>query len=120
LHWTDEDWDRILWSDETWVKSWQHRKTYVTRKAGEELEETCITEKPRKTGGWMFWGCFHANIKGPYIFWEKEWGSIDRHSYMAHTVPIIDGWNRIHTDPFGDPELLFMQDNAPGHAAQET
>ena len=120
LHWTTEQWNSILWSDETWVKSFRHRKTWITRLPGEELEETCIVKKPRKAGGWMFWGCFHADIKGPYLFWEKEWGSINSDSYCQHVIPLVDGWNRIHTDLFGDPELLFMHDNAPGHAAAKT
>jgi len=120
LYWTIEDWNRILWSDETWVRSFRHRKTYVTRKPGEELDDTCIVEKARRPGGWMFWGCFHSNIKGPYVFWEKEWGTINKETYMERIMPIVDGWNRIHSDPFSEPELIFMQDNAPGHAARET
>ena len=68
----------------------------------------------------MFWGCFHADIKGPYLFWEKEWGSINQFSYQEHIVPLIDGWSRIQSDAFGEPELLFMQNNAPGHAAHTT
>ena len=120
VHWTMEQWNTILWSDETWVKSFRHRKTYITRKPGEEYDETCIVEKPRKTGGWMFWGCFHSDIKGPFLFWEKEWGYITAQSYCDRTVPLVDGWNRIHEDPLFGPELLFMHDNAPGHAAAET
>ena len=27
LNWTDEQWDAILWSDETWVTPGSHRKT---------------------------------------------------------------------------------------------
>ena len=32
LHWTYNDWCRILWSDETWVTDGRHRDAYVTRK----------------------------------------------------------------------------------------
>ena len=62
----------------------------------------------------MFWGCFNANIKGPFLFWEKEWGTINQQSYCSRVVPLIHGWIRLH------PTLQFMQDNAPGHQAQET
>ena len=81
LLWEDADWDKVIWSDETWVKSWRHRKTWITRMPGEELEDTCIAEKPQKPGGWMFWGCFHADMQGPSLFWEKNWGSINQTSY---------------------------------------
>jgi DDE superfamily endonuclease len=64
----------------------------------------------------MFWGCFHNNIKGPGIFWEKDWGSIKEESYRNHIVPIIDGWIRSE----GNEGLIFMQDSAPAHAAKGT
>jgi hypothetical protein len=69
--------------------------------------------------GWMFWGCFSGvSGKGPGLFWEKEWGSINQYSYQEHTLPLIDAW--IHENRRRGIELLFMQDGAPGHAAQST
>jgi hypothetical protein len=62
----------------------------------------------------MFWGCFSGQDKGPGIFWEKDWGSINKEAYCAHTILIIHGWIRLY------PELKLMQDNAPGHAAEYT
>ena len=60
----------------------------------------------------MFWGCFSANKKGPCLFWEKDWGSINQQSYCEHIVPIVEGWMKLN------PGLHFMQDNAAGHAAR--
>lgn len=114
LHWTEEQWRKILWSDETWVKAGTHRKILITRRPGEELDETCLVERIQRQAGWMFWACFHSNIKGPSIFWEKDWGTINQESYCAHTVPVVHGWIRMN------PSLLFMQDNAPGHSAGRT
>ena len=37
LHWTYNDWCRILWSDETWVTDGRHRDAYVTRKVRSTL-----------------------------------------------------------------------------------
>lgn len=34
--WTDEQWDKILWSDETWAQPGRHTKIWTTRKIGEE------------------------------------------------------------------------------------
>jgi hypothetical protein len=62
----------------------------------------------------MFWGCFSGLKKGPCQFWEKDWGTINGLSYRERIVPIIDAWIRLN------PDLLFMQDNAPGHAAYDT
>ena len=46
----------------------------------------------------MFWACFHSNIKGPYQFWEKDWGTINKDTYIAHIVPLIHGWLRMNPD----------------------
>jgi hypothetical protein len=63
----------------------------------------------------MFWGCFSGlNNKKPGIFWEKDWGSINKISYYQHTVPIIYSWIRMH------PEQLLIQDNTPGYIVQYT
>lgn len=118
LDWTIEQWNTILWSDETWVTGGRHRKTYVTRKKGEELNPTCIVERLQRKGGWMFWGCFAGNRKGPGIFWEKDWGKINADSYQEHIVPVVDGW--VQMEEQHGIRLTFMQDNAPGHAAAST
>jgi transposase len=62
----------------------------------------------------MFWGCFSSSAKGPSIFWEKEWGSINKERYCKRIVPLVHGWLRFH------PDLSFMQDGAPGHSAEYT
>jgi len=62
----------------------------------------------------MFWACFSGITKGPHLFWEKEWGSINKESYCQHVIPLVHGWCRLN------PSLTFMQDNASGHAAKMT
>ena len=118
LQWSHEQWATILWSDETWVTGGSHRKTFVTRRAGEELNPDCIEEKIQRKPGWMFWGCFANDKKGPSLFWEKEWGTINKETYCARIVPLICGWLRLNL--LENRHLRFMQDNAPGHAAAST
>jgi transposase len=62
----------------------------------------------------MFWGCFSGGVKGPCLFWAKEWGSINKERYCERIVPLVHRWLRMH------PELVFMQDGAPGHSAAFT
>jgi hypothetical protein len=40
----------------------------------------------------MFWGSFHGSTKGPCLFWEKEWGTINAERYSERVIPIIDGY----------------------------
>ena len=116
--WTQEMWNQILWSDETWITGGRHTRTWVTRRPGEELDPTCIVEKVQRKKGWMFWGCFHGYTKGPGIFWEKDWGSINKETYCNHTVPIAHGY--IELQKREGVCLQFIQDGASGHSAEYT
>ena len=64
----------------------------------------------------MFWGCFNGTMKGPYMFWEKEWGSITSQIYCDRIIPLIQGWLRMPNNG----HLLYMQDGAPSHTAAAT
>jgi hypothetical protein len=118
VDWTLKQWYQILWTDETWITAGRHTRTWVTRRAGEEWDPTCIVERHQRKKGWMFWGCFHGHTLGPGIFWEKDWGQISQESYCAHTVPVIHGY--IELMKREGIELKLMQDGAPGHVAGET
>jgi hypothetical protein len=77
-------------------------KIWVIRKPGEELDSICIVEKIRRKRGWMFWGCFSGLRKGPCLFWEKEWKSINKESYCNRIVSLVHGWLYLN------PTLKFM------------
>ncbi|KAJ9292418.1 hypothetical protein DTO271G3_8799 [Paecilomyces variotii] len=114
LNWSIEQWYNVLWTDETWVTAGRHTRVWVTRRADEALDPTCIVERYPKKRGWMFWGSFHGNTKGPCLFWEKDWGSINGESYCQRIVPLIDDYLK------ANPHLILMQDGAPGHASTLT
>jgi hypothetical protein len=114
VNWELWQWWRVLWSDETWVTGGRHHRRWVTRKVGEELEPTCVIDKVSKKAGWMFWACFSGLTKGPSLFWEKEWKSINAERYCERIIPLVHGWITLY------PDLQFMQDSAPGHAAELT
>ncbi|KAF6816267.1 hypothetical protein CSOJ01_03116 [Colletotrichum sojae] len=119
INWTIDDWKKILWTDETWILGGHHRKPYVTRRFDEELDPTRIVQQPLQKDGWMFWGCFAGNKKGPGIVWDKDWGSITAQSYQEHVIPIIEGWIRLHQWEAG-VRLVLMQDAARPHDAYST
>jgi len=56
IYWTSTQWDQVLFTDETWVNGTNHRKIYVTRRDGEELDPTCIRERVQRPKG----GCSGA------------------------------------------------------------
>lgn len=114
INWTFNDWKNILWTDESWVLGGRHSRTWITRKKNEIYEDTCTVERRPRGKGWMIWGAFFENVKGPFIIWEKEWGTINSDTYCQYILPHIRDFMSEH------PHLSFMQDGAPGHGAQAT
>ena len=88
LNWTKEQWETILWSDETWVNGSRHRNIYVTRRPHEEYDPTCIIPRLPRKGGWMFWGCFFGKTKGPGVFWEKDGAKSTRSPIVSILYPL--------------------------------
>ncbi|KAK3341845.1 hypothetical protein B0T25DRAFT_523079 [Lasiosphaeria hispida] len=74
-----EDWERVLFSDETWATTSLMWKKWVTVHDSEDVEAFALIWK--KPHGWIFWGSFAGAMKGPSFFWEKEYGGITAEKY---------------------------------------
>jgi transposase len=117
INWTNEQWDTVLWSDETWAQPGHHTRVWVTCKLGTEeiYHPDCVEPKVQRKIGWMFWGCISGRYgKGFGVFFEKSWGGITKESYSEYIVPRVAEYMQEH------PGLFFQQDNAPGHGANLT
>jgi DDE superfamily endonuclease/Transposase len=113
-NWTYEQWCLILWSDETWTDTTHHRKAWITRTKDELYHPDCVNPRTKSKSSWMFWGCFFGSTKGPGVFWEKSWGSINAERYIQHTLP------HVYAMITANPGLRFMQDGASSHTAKKT
>ncbi|KAL1975013.1 hypothetical protein VTN31DRAFT_5217 [Thermomyces dupontii] len=115
VNWTKEQWESVLWSDETYIQAGpQGRRIFVTRKKDETYDPTCIAPTPKRGNGIMFWASFAGTRKGPSLIWKKEWGSITAEQYTARVVPLVREFLA------QNPGHLFMHDDAPAHAASHT
>jgi hypothetical protein len=118
-YWTMEQWYEILWTDETWVTGGRHTRTWVTRRAGEEWEPTCVIEKHQRKKGCMFWAVFMDIHKGRCSFGRrigvayllKPIGSILSRLFMGILSFKEEKAYSVH--------LKLMQDGARGHAAAD-
>jgi hypothetical protein len=74
--WKDEDWERVIWSDECYVYIGDDKGTvYVTRSADEEYDEDCVVPKFKQSSlRIMIWGCIMKNSKGPMVVLEYPGG----------------------------------------------
>jgi hypothetical protein len=60
-----------------------------------------------------FWGALIKGRKGPYIFFEKEWGNVNSEIYNTHALSLIEEYLAHNSG-------IFMQDNAPSHQSLKT
>ena len=107
-----EDWEDVLFSDETWATNSVMWKKWLTIYDTEDPETfALIRQKPY---GWMFWGSFAGGRKGPCFFWEKEYGGIMAEKYQEYILP------RIYVFQEEEGPFLFQQDNALSYYARST
>lgn len=108
-----EDWEHVVFSDETWATNDPMWKKWITIHETEDPETWALLR--RKPHGWMFWGQFAGQKKGSGYIWEKEFGGITAHKYIFMVLPLV---YRFFLDY---PTLqIFQQDNAPSHRAKIT
>ncbi len=116
--WTPERVFRQIFSDEVWAFGGAHTQSYISCKidGSDRYLPECLTHKYSKRPAWLFHGTIVMGGKGPAVFWEKDWGSMDSFKY---DVIILDNIQRfIDVNP--QHGFIWMQDNASCHRSQET
>ena len=119
VNWTDDEWKKMIWSDESSVElGLSLRKIMVFRSRGERYQPECLT--PNHRSGWisvMFWSCFWQNELGPLVAISK--GSVNSIKYCeileTHLFPFY-----IAVQEVLGHEPWFIDDNARVHKSVET
>jgi DDE superfamily endonuclease len=95
-----------------------HTVSYVTVKedGSDRYNIENLQHKYSKAPAWMFHRTIVDGKKGPGIFWEKEWGTMNSANYDEVVLAEIERFFQEHTEE----GYIFMQDNAPSHRSQET
>ena len=85
INWSKERLYRQIFSDEVWAHGGAHTQSYVTVKedGSDRYSPDCLQHKYSKQPAWMFHGTIVFGGKGPAVFWEKDWGSMDSYKYDA-------------------------------------
>ena len=114
-HWTVEDWERIVWSDETKVnRLGSDGRKWTWRRPGDELASRDVQGTVKFGGGsLMLWGCMAAEGVG---YSCRIDGRMDAELYTR-----ILGDEFIRTlDYYGldKGRIFFQQDNDPKHTSQ--
>lgn len=110
--WTTDDWERVLWSDESKFVIWTNSgRRWVRRRTGERLRPDCVNETVKGGGGKvMVWGCFCAQGVRPL---KRIFGNMDGPMYKSilvyHARPALKHFGL----------SIFQEDNDPKHTAKK-
>ena len=113
--WTIEQWNSVLWSDESSFQLFcGAKRAYVRRRVGEKYSPQCIVPTVKHGGGsLMIWGCMSGLGVGQVYRCE---GTMRQDQYIRvlrnHMLPSA-------TALYGQGQaFVFQQDNAPCHKAR--
>ena len=112
--WTPEDWQKVLWSDESSFEIFDsHRRVYVRRRDSEKFNEECIGPTVKFGGGKvMVWGCFAGSRVGELV---RVKGTMDQMKYLETlSGPMMRSADAL----FHGNHYIFQQNNAPCHKAR--
>jgi transposase len=110
--WSEEDWERVIFSDETHIEIWGRTRVWVQRPPGTAFDAEYLTNRLPHSERVSLWGCFCARGVGQA---EIFVGSFDAAKY----VDILQH-NLIQTALHFYPRepWYFQQDNAPQHTSR--
>jgi len=115
LSWTEVEWARILWSDESSFEVGKlSKRTMVWRDSQSKHHSSCLqpTFKSGRTSI-MVWGAFFGTKKCPLVFLppnQRKSADFIKNVYEAQLQPFLS-----EIDP--DHQLTLMEDNAPVHTS---
>ena len=113
--WTDEDWNQVLFSDESSIELHSTRKKMgVYRKAAQRMDPKCLVGSVKQSPNLMVWGCFGNGRLGQLSFID---GTMDSTSYIRILRPALPAAKR---EVFDGGDFVFQQDNASCHKSRMT
>ena len=118
LYWTIEDWSRVLFSDEIFIKLFMERNSgdRVWRKEDEVFHPDCIHYKKHSQGMRnIFWEVFRKGKMGSGVFFNLNRGqTVDSVIYRDQILlgPLKEFWMESFLDV---NQPIVMEDNTPVH-----
>ena len=105
---TSEDWNKVVFSDETRVGLASDGRVWVWRGPGERFHPDCIVSRNSCRKSIMYLRCITNNGHGDLLRCSNRMNSTEYLSILENAA--------IQATP--DFDLVFMDDNAPIHRAQ--
>jgi transposase len=115
--WTEEQWERVVFSDEKkFLGKGFSGRVWVRRPPGEALNpEYYVDKKPHPVKVNM-WGCFSGHGLGySYLFNESLDAKLLKHILSTHLLSSA----QLHFQQHPPEQWWFLQDNDPKHSSRE-
>lgn len=110
-NWCEQDWERVLFSDETYIELGPHGQTWVQRPLGEALNPTYMTHRVPHPARVSLWGCFSAKEVGQAEIWVGEFDAQRYKSVLA------DSLLPSARSAFPSGQWWLLHDNSPQHCS---
>ena len=113
-NWTQEDWRRVLWSDESKINiHGSDGRRWTWRRRGQQLRQKHVTQTVKHDKCVMVWGCFSSAGVGEIFIIEDTLNS-------ARYIRILSSFMLPSARQLIGKNFVFQQDNDPKHTAKNT
>ena len=114
LHWTEDQWARVFFSDETNFYLGHHGRTYVRRPAEASHDPKYMRQERQLHGKVSLWGCICAEGLGHAELFAGSLDSTRHRDILRHNlIPTFKQF-------YPDGPWFFQQDNVRFHTTPET
>ena len=114
LHWTEDQWARVFFSDETNFYLGHHGRTYVRRPVGASHDPKYMRQEQQLHGKVSLWGCICAEGLGHAELYAGSLDSTRHRDILRHSL--IPTFKQFY--PAGP--WYFQQDNVRFHITPDT
>jgi len=117
-NWTEEDWKRVVFSDESIIQCKSAGSRYVRRRVGEQFHPDCVTQRVKHPTQVMVWSVISFYGTGRLYIVE---GTMKQEQYRKvienRLLPQLRDW-ALKKGQQGTGDFIFMHDGAPCHKAK--
>jgi transposase len=101
-HWSQDDWSKVLFSDETMVRQFTTYTPHVRRPPGTRFEARYTVPVVKHSPSVMIWGCL--SVTGPGALWEQKVAISGREVALTNIPHSLAPFSH-----FENTNLLFQQ-----------
>lgn len=117
LAWTKEDWECVIWSDETKInRQGSDGKKWCWKSRGKPFEDRVINHTVKHGGGSiMIWACITAKGPGYAAQIVSTMDAQQYHGFIKGPLEDTRRWYELEKS-----QIIFQHDNDPKHTARST